>query len=163
MYCDLCCRQSTIQENRDGAKRGVKRFADYMVNKSNKKFKTITVGDTVLVNVPRFDRSPLDLRNVLGKVLATSNELYQVGTSVGVISNWLPRNALEESSITFDEEIPDVTLGLREIATRLSPIGGQGVKKCMCKTRCSSTKCLCKKKNLKCNSRCHPSRSCYNK
>lgn len=159
----MCYRQSSINENRDGARRGVKRFAEYMVNKSNKKFKSLVVGDTVLVNVPRFDRNPLDLRNIIGKILAISNELYQVGTSVGIVANWLPRNALEESTVTFDEQIPNVKLGLREIATRLSPIGGQGVKKCNCKTRCSGQKCYCKKNKLMCNSRCHPSRSCLNK
>lgn len=107
------------------------------VNKSNKKFKPITVSATVLVIVSRFDRSPLDLRHVVGEGLSISTDLYQIGMTAGIIANWLPRNVVEESSTRFEGDIPNITLGLRKIASWLSPTSGQGVKKCMCKTRCS--------------------------
>lgn len=64
-----------------------------MTAHSTNKFKNIDVGATVLVEVPKVDRGPLDSKNVVGKVIEKRNELYKVGTSFGVINDWLPRKS----------------------------------------------------------------------
>lgn len=80
-----------------------------MTAHSSKKFKNIDVGATVLVEVPRVDRGPLDSKNVVGKVIEKRNELYKVGTSFGVINDWLPRNAvLSTPGEILNETLPEV-------------------------------------------------------
>ncbi|KAJ8706063.1 hypothetical protein PYW07_015778 [Mythimna separata] len=132
----------------------------------SKKFKDVLVGSTVLVDVPKVDRGPLDANSITGIVLDTKNNLFQIGTSVGIIRDWLPRNALQLSTVTLTDSVPSTTLSLREIAGKLSLFGGQGFKQCSCqesKVRCKTNKCACKKNNVLCNSRCHKSATCFNK
>ena len=66
---------------------------------------------------------------------------------------------VKEKLLTPDE-VPDVEMALRTAVTRYT--GGQGYVKCSCKTNCTTSRCSCTKKQLKCNSRCHPGRSCSN-
>ncbi|VDO16715.1 unnamed protein product [Brugia timori] len=141
----------------------MKRAAEKMLQRSAKRFKSLEVGSTVIVQVPKFDRSPLDQKNILGKIMKISHELYQVGTSAGVINNLLPRNALEQSAVSFSDDIPNTRLSIREIAAQQSQHGGQGFKKCSCKAKCANNRCVCRKNNMKCNSRCHPANNCSNK
>ncbi|GFX98340.1 hypothetical protein TNCV_4909831 [Trichonephila clavipes] len=61
---------------------------------SLKKFKDLSEDSTVLVNVPKVDRGPLDGNNTVEIVLDTKNNLYQIGTSVGIIKDWLPIETL---------------------------------------------------------------------
>ncbi|KAJ8709623.1 hypothetical protein PYW08_009627 [Mythimna loreyi] len=139
-----------------------------MTAHSSKKFKNIDVGATVLVEVPRVDRGPLDSKNVVGKVIEKKNELYKVGTSFGIINDWLPRNAvLSTPGDILNETLPETKLPLRKIFAMSSTFGGQGIKQCNCKKyskgQCLSNKCNCKKANILCNSRCHKSLTCANK
>ncbi|GFV31360.1 histone-lysine N-methyltransferase SETMAR [Trichonephila clavipes] len=83
---------------------------------SLKKFKDLSVDSTVLVNVPKVDRGPLDGNNTVEIVLDTKNNLYQIGISVGIIKDWLPRNALQIATTTFTEIVPRINLSLREIS-----------------------------------------------
>lgn len=64
---------------------------------SNKKFKEIEVGTTVLVDVPRYDRAPLDNKNITGRVVGKNGDLYRIGTAAGIIKGWLPRNLVQIS------------------------------------------------------------------
>jgi len=50
---------------------------------------------------------------------------------------------------------------LREIAYVQSFSGGQGFKKCLCKTKCLTNKCKCKSGGIL--SKCHPNSNCSNK
>jgi len=126
----------------------------------------VLVNSTVLVYVPKVDRGLLDGNNIVGIVLDIKNNLYQIDTSVVIIKDWLPRNALQIATTTFTETIPQINLSLREIAGKLSIFGGQGFKKCSCeqsKLQCKTKRCACKKSNVLCNSRCHKSTTCFNK
>ena len=58
------------------------------------------------------------------------------------------------------EEVPDICLSIRTATARAT--GGQGYTKCQCTTQCTSGRCSCLRKKIKCNSRCHPGRSCKN-
>lgn len=61
---------------------------------SLKKCKDVLVDSTVLVDVHKVDGGPLDGKNIVGIVLDRKYNLYQIGTSVGIIKDRLPRNAL---------------------------------------------------------------------
>lgn len=63
-----------------------------------------------------------------------------------------------ENDVNMESEI-----SLRTAATKHSIGSGQGFLKCSCTTSCKTNKCLCKKKNVLCNSKCHSSLSCNNK
>lgn len=82
-----------------------------MLSTSSKKFKDISTGSTVLVEVPKVDRGPLDNKNLVGKVLLKKNELYQVGTEFGIIKDWIPRNAILSSpNAELPSDIPEVSI-----------------------------------------------------
>lgn len=162
VYCQLCSAQCNVMENREAARVGIKRSADRMLHRSGKKFKKIDVGSSVLVQVPKVDRGPLDHQNIVGKVLNISNNLYQIGTSGGIIDRWLARNCIEFTPFAFTGSIPSQKLSLRELSALASDHGGQGFKKCSCRSQCTTNRCQCRKSNVKCNSRCHSSHSCAN-
>lgn len=61
--------QVDIAESRAGASLGQKRSADRMLAASNKKYKRIEVGCTVILEVPKVDRGPLDCKNLIGIIL----------------------------------------------------------------------------------------------
>ncbi|KAK7584263.1 hypothetical protein V9T40_005226 [Parthenolecanium corni] len=164
LYCQFCSMKSNIEEQREGARRGQKRCADNMLLASNKKYKPINVGETVMVQVPSFDRGPLDSKNVVGKVLCISSQgLYQIGTSAGILNRWLPRNSISLSPLKMTADIPNTTMLLRAVSSKQSQFGGQGVKKCSCKTKCMTARSICRKSNMLCNSRCPSSTTCHNK
>ncbi|KAL0860130.1 hypothetical protein ABMA27_010437 [Loxostege sticticalis] len=92
LLCNLCVNERKIRQ---------------MLSMSTKKFKDISTGSTVLVEVPKVDRGPLDNKNLVGKVLIKKERII--------------------SSLHF------VTLPLRTIASMSSSFGGQGMKQCNCK------------------------------
>ncbi|XP_049874566.1 KRAB-A domain-containing protein 2-like [Pectinophora gossypiella] len=168
LLCTLCVNERNIVQERTQSHKNLKRAADKMLSTSSKKFKDMSTGSTVLVEVPKVDIGPLDSKNLIGKVLMKKNELYQVGTASGIIKDWMSRNALlscPNAELLID--IPEVTLPLRTVASMSSSFGGQGMKQCNCKKnkngQCVSNKCNCKKANVLCNSRCHSSLTCNNK
>lgn len=163
ILCQLCSISHNIEENRETARTGMKRCAEDMVATSSKKFRAVGVGATVVVQVPKVDRGPLDGQNIVGKVLDIKNDLYQIGTSSGILRNWVPRNAISPTPYSFQGEVPSIKKSMRELAILASQFGGQGYKKCHCKGRCDTNRCLCKKNHLLCNSRCHSSTTCLNK
>ncbi|GFY42653.1 integrase catalytic domain-containing protein [Trichonephila inaurata madagascariensis] len=126
ILCYLCQKEENVKYQRENAAKHLKRSAEKMKEVSLKKFKDFSVNSTVLVNVPKVDRGPLDGNNIVGiaravaRVLDTKNSLYQIGTSVGIIKDWLPRNALQIATTTFTEIVPRINLSLREIAKKLS-------------------------------------------
>lgn len=111
LICNLCTNEIKILKERKDSHFNLKRAAEKMTAHSSKKFKNIEVGATVLVEVPKVDRGPLDSKNVVGKVIEKRNELYKVGTSFGVINDWLPRNAvLSTPGEILTDDLPEVRL-----------------------------------------------------
>ncbi|KAL0808279.1 hypothetical protein ABMA28_012774 [Loxostege sticticalis] len=150
ILCNLCGKEKKIIEQRIKSHDNLKRAAEKMTETSSKKFKEIDINSTVLVEVPK-----------------KRNGLYRVGTSAGVIKDWLPRNALQISpGPKLNDDIPDKILSLRGASSESSPFGGQGFKMCNCsksKVQCKSNRCACKKSNLLCTSKCHKASNCKNK
>ena len=120
------------------------------------------VGKNVTLKVPEFDRGPSDNRNLLVVILQREDNLYQVGCKEGHINTRYTAadmDPIKEKLLTI-AEVPDVEMALRTAVTKYT--GGQGYVKCACKLSCKNNRCSCSKKYLKCNSRCHPGRSCNN-
>lgn len=137
-----------------------------MAESSRKKFHAIDVGETALVSIPKIDRGPISAKNVVGKIVNQKNNLYQIGTSSGILKTWLPRNEIQKTPIQMSDPIPTKEFTVREAASETSVYGGQGFDKCSCKAsknRCGTDKCSCFKKKIMCNSRCHSKLHCTNK
>lgn len=47
----------------------------------------INVGDCVLVNVDKVDRSPGDSQNIVAVITDVKNGVYQIGTTAGLIKS----------------------------------------------------------------------------
>ena len=60
-------------------------------------------------------------------------------------------------------DVPSVDISLRGYPGKASLFGGQGYRRCHCKTSCLSNLCSCRKSNKLCNCKCHNSLSFKNK
>ena len=82
----------------------------------------------------------------------------------GRVRGKMARSQIE--SINFsglkDHQVPDKELSLREIVRAQSVCGGQGFKRCQCKTKCKTSRCSCRKAGLHCTSACHNHIGCDN-
>ncbi|KAK4315560.1 hypothetical protein Pmani_013251 [Petrolisthes manimaculis] len=165
---------SEVEEEQDGeeapqfaearqlAAAGQEKNALRMTRRAKHLLNALEVGDNATLKVPEFNRVPSDSRNLLVVVLQRDEDLYQVGCREGRITTRYTAAVMDpvkEKPLTPDE-VPDVEMALRTAVTRYT--GGQGYVKCSCKPNCTTSRCSCTKKLLKCNSRCHPGRSCNN-
>lgn len=164
--CLICCRKKSIIENRFEAKEGLLQQAKKMKLNSDKLLPSAKIGDTVRLPVPDVDRGRADARNVLGVVVTVEDDMYyKIGTERGTLPQLFTRNQFSvcPAPLIATEKVSGVEKSLREIATASSLCGGQGYKRCSCKTKCGSKKCHCRAANILCNSKCHGSLSCLNK
>ncbi|XP_076056171.1 uncharacterized protein LOC143034113 [Oratosquilla oratoria] len=124
--------------------------------------KPLSVGQCATLRVPDVDRGPTDPRNLLVVVLKENDGLHTVGCREEIIGPKFTATDLcaIKQPLIKPEEVPDICLSIRTATVRGT--GGQGYVKCQCTTQCTSQWCSCLRKKLKCNSRCHPGRSCKN-
>lgn len=164
--CELCKKKQGIDTNRSCAKESLIQQALKMTVTSNEKFAACKVGDTVRVKIPDVDRGRGDFPNVLMAVVeCADNGLYKLGNKTGTISELFSRNQFTvcDSKFLDIEDVSPEKKSLRQIANAQSTSGGQGYKRCHCKTKCGTKKCLCKAAGILCNSKCHSSLNCNNK
>ena len=100
------------------------------------------------------------LNTVVCKCLCTHKMVhgnYRVSTNVGTLNGTFARSMLEKCKQVFvsPEDIPATTLIVRTAVTAGSIGFGQKYLRCNCKTGCLSGRCVCKKANVLCNTRCH--------
>jgi len=96
----------------------------------------------------------------------TTDDLYKIGTKNGIIAQLFSRNQFSSCdgvNILNINDIPMDKISLRAANTKESMFEGQGFLKCFCTRKCYNNKCICKKKNVLCNSRCHNALDCKNK
>lgn len=162
--CKICERKNKISEARTACKISLKRQAEEMLNKSNKKFPPVNIGQTVLVKIPEVDRGRTAPRNVMGVVMNVTDNLYQLGTKSGIIQKMYARNEFQVANEQFLKvsDVPSKQVSLRTAAAVESQ-SKQGFVRCGCRNYCSNKKCFCVKNNVKCNSKCHSSLNCRNK
>ncbi|KAF2894663.1 hypothetical protein ILUMI_11509 [Ignelater luminosus] len=83
ILCYLCQKEGNIKEQREHAPQNKKGFAEKMKDNSSKKFKDLLVGSTVLIDVPKVDRGPLDANNIT-EIVLNIKKIFRIGTSVGI-------------------------------------------------------------------------------
>ena len=160
-------RKNKITEKRKIVKSNLQTQAFKMMRLAREKFPQGKVGDTVKVRVPYVDRARYDSRNILGVITEAdlNKDLYRIGTKDGILNSWYARNQFStctEGTVNITD-VPSVNISLRECAGKASLFGGQGYRRCNCKTLCRSNLCSCRKSNKLCYFKCHNSLSCENK
>ena len=158
--------QKNIESNRLAAKINLENQAKKMKAMKNSKFPPCSVGDTVRVKIPDVDRGRGDFRNVLMTVVErTDDGFYKLGNARGTIEELFSRNQFSvcDEKLVVLESVSPEKKSLRQLANEQSLLGGQGYKRCNCKTSCKTNKCKCKAAKNLCNSKCHSSLSCFNK
>ncbi|XP_050311516.1 uncharacterized protein LOC126747068 [Anthonomus grandis grandis] len=167
--CNICNNSKTIEAQQLSAFAGQKRQADQMVAATKKMLPNVDVGECVLINIDKVDRSPGDPQNLITVVTDIKNGVYQVDTVGCIIKSWLNRPDIKKATagfITLDQINKNKFISVREAVSLESLFKGQGYVKCSCqpsKTQCKSKRCQCFKANMQCNSRCHKSGPCANK
>jgi len=146
----------------------IKSAAEKMKTRSQEKYvQHYDVGATVMVPVPKVDRSPSDTPNMLGVILARKNHVYQVGCNEGILKDYYGPETLiptKGTLLSMDAIDQSKVLSLRQVVRHST--GGQGYSKCNCRAsrrQCCTKKCACFTNNVLCNSRCHNSLACVNK
>ena len=148
--------------------KGIEKQAKKMIARNTitdtKWTEALRIGDSVAVPVSQFYRSKGDPPNIIGLVLEFDQRGYRIGTRSAKIKGRLARNQIEFIKFTGMklEDIPDGELSIREIVRAQSICGGQGFRRCHCKSNCLTKRCSCLKAGLKCNSACHGKGSCDN-
>ncbi|CAF4947546.1 unnamed protein product [Pieris macdunnoughi] len=166
ILCFICKREQDIAKERAQTLKGTKRAAEKMIDQTVKKLPLLEVGNSVLINFPKFDRGPLDTKNIAGKIVDIRNGVFKIGTTSGTIKNWFPRQELQISAKDYNGDISESFITLRHAVTCQSMFGGQGFQKCSCRparNQCHTKRCACYKNNVLCTSKCHQSISCINK
>ena len=138
-----------------------------MTKLSREEFPRGKVGNTVKVRAPDVDRGRRDSRNILGVIMEAdlTKTLCRIETKDGILNSWYAKNQFRtctEGTVNI-ADVPSVNISLRECAGKASLFGGQGYRRCNCKTSCQSNLCSCRKSNKLCNSKCLNSLSCKNK
>lgn len=104
--------------------------------------------------------------DILGIVMeVTPDSFYKIGTKTGALSNLYSRSQIAPctANLLKISDVPNTTISLRTANSLASVVGGQGFVRCTCNKKCINKRCVCKKKGVICNSRCHNSTNCTNK
>lgn len=166
LLCDLCLKIKKTLEGRTDARDNLEAQAKRMRLDSDKKFPPVPVGATVRVPVPEVDRGRGDHRNILAVVKeVTEDGFYKLGTSNGILKSLYSRAQFTvcPKQLINERDTPNCEIPLRTAAASESLGGGQGFKKCYCKNKCITKRCICVRSNLKCSSKCHGTSPCCNK
>ena len=99
-------------------------------------FSKVKVGDNVTVPIPSVDHGRTDPRNIIGIIIAVSeNNMYTVAVKGGVLNGRYSRNQFDEcatSLFSMDDFCNDEQVSLRIAVHQESNCGGQGYAKCNC-------------------------------
>ena len=157
-------RKNKIIEKRKTVKSNLETQAFKMTWLVIEKFPQWKVDDTVKVRVPDVDRR-CDSRNlgILGVIMEVdpTKDLHKIGTEDGILNLLYTRNQFTtctEGTVNISD-VPSI-VSLRECAEKASLFGGQGYKRCNCKTTYRNNSYSCRKTNKVCNSEWHNSSSC---
>ena len=126
--------------------------------------KIFQVCDNVAVMVPKVDRSKVDSRRipaVIVKIKDSSPRMYKLACNYGTIAGYFSTSSLITYPGTVALGNVDHEIYLREAAKKHS-IRNNEIIYCMCKKKCNTNKCPCKKAQTICHSRCHKGKRCEN-
>ena len=133
------------------AREGIIQQAKRMMSLSTRSLRAVKIGDNVAVPVSQFDRSIGDPPNIIGVVLSTDESGCVIGPKNGTINGKLARNQFEfvQYCGLKVEDVPLVHLSIREIVKAQSVCGGQGFRRCPCRSNCLTKRCSCLKAGLR--------------
>ncbi|KAF2902715.1 hypothetical protein ILUMI_03467, partial [Ignelater luminosus] len=96
-------RLTSINQHRSESIKTLKKRAAEMLQQSCSKYSTVEIGQNILVKIPDVDRGRLAPRNSLAVVLFEREDLYQLGSSTGVLEKLYARNEFQvhNSLISF--------------------------------------------------------------
>ena len=125
--------------------------------------KEFIVGDSVAIKVPPNDRGKCDMNRIPALVKSISGkgqQTYKLVCAYGVIEGRFTASSLVEypGQISVDDS---KIITLRE-AARMFTVHKSDITFGKCKVGCKTKKCPCKKKGVKCMSRCHKGHTCSN-
>ena len=144
-------RINQISDRRKKATANLHAAADKMAVQHIRKLGKAKVGDTVQIELSKFDRGPLDCAYLLAYITEVdkNRSLYKLCTTKGIIKGWLARNAFaicKQNLVKFDSLDFSKELSLRGINDLESLSGGQGIVACSCQGACKN--CTCKTKKM---------------
>ena len=162
--CIICSTKRNTSTIRLHAYSSMKRQADRMIENTNKRLKTGTIGETVLIPIPDVDRGRGEHRNIKGVIMSEADGFFKIGTVHGRLNGSYTRNQFLVCSEGFLDisAIPDAEISLREAAKKSAVGTGQGYFHCGCLKGCYG-RCKCKRAGKLCTSKCHKNSSCGNK
>ncbi|XP_068229593.1 uncharacterized protein [Palaemon carinicauda] len=166
ILCTVCFNIEKAIKYKMESKSNLEMQAKRMKRGSDKKCPPAPLGASVQVPIPDVDKGRGDLRNLLAVVMSmTEDGFYRPGTAQGILKQLYARSEFTVCPKDFmkAEDVPDLEIAFQSAATSLSTGSGQGFVRCMCKTKCQTMRCLCVKKKIKCNLKCHSSLPCCNK
>ena len=119
---------------RRGAGQAIQQQAKRMLSRSTHSMKAVEKGDNVAVPVPTFYCSKRHPPNLVGVVMTVEGTKYTNGTTSGVITGRLARNQFE---FVKYKGISVANVPAKQLTSRVrakSICGGQGFKKCSCRS-----------------------------
>ncbi|XP_068235474.1 uncharacterized protein [Palaemon carinicauda] len=133
-----------------------------MTRRGNQLVRRLEVGQCATLRVPDVDRGQTGPKNHLVVAMKGEDGMYTIDCREGFLGS--KYTAADPSPIDHvlikADDVPDIRLTLRTATAKAT--GGQKFVKCQCSTQCSSGRCSCREKEIKCNSRGHPGRACKN-
>ena len=131
-----------------------------MIESGRKRFCPLEIGDNVRVPIPI---GPLSLIDTMTDIYSDGGA-FKIGTKHGTIQSAFTRSDITPcgtNQLFLPTDVPNKELSVRT-AARLE-VGGPSIISCHCKKSYQSNRCMCYKKQVKCNSKCHGSATCNNK
>ena len=138
--------------------------------------KDYAVGDTVGIKIHRADRTNTDARLLPCKVMEVSvkngKKFYRIYSASGILKNKFTGEELADmKNVTFPSLSSADPSNLEEVSlvqASRATTNWQASKKvhdvCQCKGSCITNRCCCKKRGIKCSTKCHiNSMACQNK
>ncbi|KAF2881158.1 hypothetical protein ILUMI_25017, partial [Ignelater luminosus] len=115
-------RLTSINQHWSESIKSLKKQAAEMLQQSYSKYSNVEIGQNVLVKIPDVDRGRLAPRNILAVVLSEREELYQLGTSTGVLEKLYARNELQTSQTDTPIDNKSSLRTLAEVQVCTKPI-----------------------------------------
>ncbi|KAF2902870.1 hypothetical protein ILUMI_03312 [Ignelater luminosus] len=136
-------RLTSINQHRPKSIRSLKKQAAEMLQQNCSKYSKVEIEQNVLVKIPDVDRGRLPPHNILAVGLSEREDLYQFGTSPGVLEKLYARNEFQPSQTNTlaSSYVPiDKKFSLPTVAAKESN-SAQGFLKCNCRKQCGDKKC----------------------
>ncbi|GFT33523.1 uncharacterized protein NPIL_555561 [Nephila pilipes] len=121
--CKLCFNELNVQREREKSKKCLEIQAKKIKLMSDKSHSEASVGFTVRIPVPEVDREKGDTKSILAIIIRNTEEgFFQLGTRNGRIKQLYSRSQFSvcEQELIKIEEVPDVEISLRSVATAQS-------------------------------------------